>query len=73
MMEKIDVNGENSHPIYSELHAVADVDGHSGDIRWNFEKFLVRSDGTVIARFAPMTAPDDPAVVSAIEAALSED
>lgn len=71
LMEKIDVNGDNSHPIYSELHAVADAEGHAGDIRWNFEKFLIRSDGTVIARFAPMTAPDDPSIIAAIETALA--
>ena len=71
MMEKIDVNGDNSHPIYGELHATSDSEGHSGDIRWNFEKFLIRSDGTVIARFAPMTAPDDPSIVAAIETALA--
>ena len=41
------------------------------DVLWNFEKFLVARDGTVVARFAPATAPDDPAVVSAIEAALA--
>jgi glutathione peroxidase len=72
MMEKIDVNGDTSHPIYAELHAVVDAEGHAGDIRWNFEKFLVSSDGKVLARFAPMTAPDDPTIVSAIEAALGE-
>lgn len=71
MMEKIDVNGDDSHPIYGELHATADSEGHSGDVRWNFEKFLIRSDGTVIARFAPMTAPDDPSIVAAIETALA--
>src|SRR5436853_496069 len=47
MMEKIDVNGENRHPIYTELTEVADAEGHSGDIRWNFEKFLIAPDGAV--------------------------
>jgi len=69
MMEKIEVNGEGRHPIYVELTGVADADGHSGDIRWNFEKFLVTADGS-ITRFSPMVAPDDPALVSAIEASL---
>lgn len=40
------------------------------DILWNFEKFLIGRDGNVITRFAPTTAPDDPAIVAAIEAAL---
>ena len=69
MMEKIDVNGDNRHPIYGELTAVADAEGHSGDIRWNFEKFLVTADGKV-TRFSPMVAPDDAAIVSGIEAAI---
>jgi glutathione peroxidase len=41
------------------------------DVLWNFEKFLVGRDGTVAARFAPATTPDDPAVVAAVEAALA--
>ncbi len=69
MMEKIDVNGDDRHPIYAALTPVADAEGHSGDIRWNFEKFLIAPDGT-ITRFSPMTAPDDPALVAAIEATL---
>jgi glutathione peroxidase len=70
MTEKIDVNGDTRHPIYAELTQTADADGTAGDIRWNFEKFLVGRDGSVIARFSPMVAPEDPALVAAIEAAL---
>jgi len=40
------------------------------DVMWNFEKFLISRDGTVIGRFAPDTTPDDPKLVQAIEAAL---
>ncbi|CAN5593884.1 glutathione peroxidase [soil metagenome] len=71
LTEKIEVNGEGRHPLYTELTAVADAEGRDGDIQWNFEKFLVGSDGEVIGRFAPMVAPDDPAIVSAIEDALA--
>jgi glutathione peroxidase len=70
MMEKIDVNGPTRHPIYAELTAVTDAEGHEGDIRWNFEKFLVGKDGS-ITRFSPMVEPGDPALVSAIEAELA--
>lgn len=70
MMEKVEVNGPGRHPIYKELTTLADAGGHSGDIRWNFEKFVVSSDGTTITRFAPQTKPDDPTVVAAIEAGL---
>jgi glutathione peroxidase len=70
MTEKIDVNGAGRHPIYRELTAVADATGHAGDIRWNFEKFVVSADGATITRFGPQTAPDDPAVLAAIDAGL---
>jgi glutathione peroxidase len=69
LTEKIEVNGEGQHPIYGELTKVADGEGHDGDIRWNFEKFLIAPDGSV-TRFSPMVTPEDPALVSAIEAAL---
>ncbi|NNN03420.1 MAG: glutathione peroxidase [Acidimicrobiaceae bacterium] len=70
MFEKIEVNGDDRHPIYSELVPVLDAEGYSGDIRWNFEKFLVAPDGSV-TRFAPQVTPEDPALVGAIEAALN--
>jgi glutathione peroxidase len=69
MFEKIEVNGPGRHAIYGELTAVADAEGHDGDIRWNFEKFLVAPDGS-ITRFSPLVTPEDPALVAAIEAAL---
>ncbi|MGD9996226.1 MAG: glutathione peroxidase [Ilumatobacteraceae bacterium] len=69
MMEKIDVNGDDRHPIYDELTKVADAEGHSGDIRWNFEKFLIAPDGSV-TRFSPMVAPDAEPLVKAIERSL---
>ena len=69
LFEKIDVNGAHAHPIYQELTQVADAEGHSGDIRWNFEKFLIAPDGSV-TRFSPMVAPDDAGLVAAIEGAL---
>ena len=68
--EKIEVNGDKRHPIYQALTAIADAGGHSGDIRWNFEKFVVSADGTKVTRFSPKTQPDDPAVIAAVEAAL---
>ncbi len=70
MMEKIDVNGPNRHEIYKELTPIADAGGHTGDIRWNFEKFVVSADGTKITRFDPEVTPNDPKVIAAIENAL---
>lgn len=70
MTEKIDVNGESRHELYTLLTPTKDAEGHSGDIRWNFEKFLVGKDGNVIARFSPMISPDDETLRSAIRSAL---
>jgi glutathione peroxidase len=67
LFEKIDVNGEGKHPIYAELEEVADADGHVGDIRWNFEKFLIGPSGEIVACYSPMVTPEDPALVEAIE------
>jgi glutathione peroxidase len=73
MFGKIEVNGDGRHAIYDELTAVADGNGEAGDIQWNFEKFLVRPDGTVAARFRPRTTPDDPEVLAVIESNLPAD
>ena len=70
LSEKIDVNGDDKHPLYAELEKTADGEGHDGDIRWNFEKFLVGRDGTVISRFSPMVDPEAPELIEAIEKAL---
>lgn len=70
MFDKIDVNGENRHPLYEALTEVADAEGHTGDIRWNFEKFLISPEGEVVGRFSPTVVPDDAALVAAVEATL---
>ena len=70
MTEKIEVNGAGRHPLYQALAGRPDDEGYTGDIRWNFEKFLIGPDGTIDARFAPQTRPDAPEVVAAIESAL---
>lgn len=70
MTEKVDVNGAGRHPLYAELTATPDADGEAGDVKWNFEKFLVGRDGKVLARFRPQVAPDAPELVAAIESLL---
>src|SRR5262247_1637776 len=70
MFEKIEVNGPGRHPVYTELTAVPDAGGEAGDVLWNFEKFLVGPDGTVLARFRPQVTPEDPDLIAAIEASL---
>ena len=70
LFEKLDVNGPEQHPLFAELTAVADASGHTGDVRWNFEKWLVSPDGKVVARYSPQLEPDDPTLVADIEAQL---
>jgi glutathione peroxidase len=70
LFEKIDVNGPGRHPIYAELSTVPDAGGSAGDVQWNFEKFLVAANGSVVARFRPRTQPDAPEVRTAIESLL---
>ncbi len=71
MFAKIDVNGPDRHPLYGELTETADAEGKAGDIQWNFEKFLIGPDGKVVARFRPLTEPEAPEVVGAIESSLA--
>jgi glutathione peroxidase len=70
MTEKVDVNGPQRHPLYEELTAKEDADGEAGDIKWNFEKFLISPDGEVVARFRPLVTPESDELVSAIEQVL---
>ena len=67
MSSKIEVNGDNRDPIYAALVAAGGPD----DIRWNFEKFLVAADGTVLNRFDPRVQPDAPELIDAVESALA--
>ena len=71
MFAKIDVNGPARHPLYAELEQTPDAEGNTGDVQWNFEKFLIGKDGSVLARFRPRTEPEAQEVVDAIEASLS--
>ena len=57
MSEKIDVNGAQRHPIYTWL--TGEDSGFSGDIEWNFEKFLIDRDGKLVKRYPPATPPED--------------
>jgi glutathione peroxidase len=72
LTDKLEVNGEGRHPLFEALTAAPDAEGYTGDVRWNFEKWLVSPAGEVVARFSPKTVPDDPAVIAALEAALPE-
>ena len=69
LFSKVNVNGENEHPLYKHLKAEAGgMFGHA--IKWNFTKFLVSRDGRVLERFAPVTTPAQ--IGSEIAKALNE-
>ena len=68
MFEKIDVNGDNAHPLYKWLKSEkGGVLG--GGIKWNFTKFLIGKDGQVVKRFGPTTDPEK--LIPDIEKALA--
>ncbi len=68
MMAKIDVNGESAHPFYKWLKENAP---QKGDVKWNFEKFVLDRNGKVIARFESSVAPESALLKQAIETALA--
>jgi glutathione peroxidase len=59
MFAKVDVNGDDAHPLYKALKKAAPGLLGSEAIKWNFTKFLVGRDGVVVDRFAPTTKPED--------------
>jgi glutathione peroxidase len=67
MYSKISVKGSDIAPLYEYL-----TKSTGGDIKWNFTKFLIGKDGTIIARFESPVKPDDPKVTAAIEKALAQ-
>ncbi|MFJ5268253.1 glutathione peroxidase [Streptomyces sp. NPDC088358] len=71
MTEKVEVNGDARHELYQRLVDTADGEGHTGDIRWNFEKFLIGPGGDVVARFSPQVEPESVEVVAAVEKSLA--
>ncbi|MGE5621824.1 MAG: glutathione peroxidase [Bacillota bacterium] len=70
LFEKIDVNGDDAHPLYKHLKSAAPGLLGSEMIKWNFTKFLVKKDGTVYKRYAPQTAPKE--LMRDIEKLLAE-
>lgn len=65
MFSKVSIKGEAKHPLYAALQSAV-----GGEVGWNFEKFLISKDGTVLKRFSSEVAPDSPELLQAIEAAL---
>lgn len=57
MFEKIEVNGDNAHPLYRYLKTAAPGVLGTTNIKWNFTKFLIRRDGTAYKRYGPLVPP----------------
>lgn len=72
MMSKIVVKGDDIHPLYKYLTAQDTKPKPAGDVKWNFEKFLIGRDGQVAARFDPSVKPEDPKLVAAVEEELKK-
>lgn len=70
MFAKIDVNGDDAHPLYQWLTATSTEPEGKGPVQWNFGKFLIGKEGQVLARFAPTVTPSDPRLITAIERAI---
>jgi glutathione peroxidase len=70
LMDKTRVNGVRRHPLYAALTREPDSEGKAGNVKWNFEKFVIAPDGEV-TRFRPKVKPDAPEVIAAIERGLS--
>ncbi len=69
MFDKIEVNGASRHPLYQIL--AGKESPFPGDIKWNFNKFLIGKDGKIVKRFDSKAAPESKEVTDAIEAALA--
>lgn len=72
MFSKVDVKGDNICPLYKYLTSKEANPDTAGDVRWNFDKFLVSREGKIIARFAPKAKPQTEEIVKAIEAELAK-
>ena len=72
LFAKVKVNGEDACDLYKHLTSLNTKPKGKGKIDWNFEKFIIGRNGEVVARFAPRTKPDDPAVLKVIETELAK-
>lgn len=70
LFDKIEVNGENRSPLFERLTNCSTIE--QGDVKWNFEKFLIAKDGSIIERFRSKVEPTSEQITSAIETELSK-
>jgi glutathione peroxidase len=67
VLGKVNILGDDKHPLYALLTEQAEP---QGDVKWNFEKFLIAKDGTIAGRFSSKVAPEDAELTEAIEKEL---
>jgi glutathione peroxidase len=72
MFSKISVLGDDQAPLYKYLTSLDAKPEGAGDVKWNFEKFVIGRDGTVVGRFPSKVKPEDSAITSVVEAALAK-
>ncbi len=70
MFSKISVKGDDIHPLYKELTSMPEPIG--GEVRWNFQKYLVDREGNVVAKLHPKMTPEDPELVAKVEELLEQ-
>ena len=70
MFSKISVKGDDIHPLYQQITSRPEPIG--GEVKWNFQKYLVDRQGNVVARFGSRTTPDDPGLVAKVEELLEQ-
>jgi glutathione peroxidase len=69
LFDKLEVNGANRHPLYVQL--AGEESPFPGDIKWNFNKFLIGRDGKIVKRFDSKVAPESEELTTAVESALA--
>ena len=69
LFDKVHILGASQHPLYQTLTSSVNP---TGEVAWNFEKFLISKQGEVVARFKSGVAPNDPELIKAIEAELAK-
>jgi glutathione peroxidase len=70
LFDKIKVLGDEKSKLYERL--INNTNTYQGDIKWNFEKFIISKTGEIVARFSPKTQPENKEIISKIEAELSK-
>ena len=72
MFEKSDVNGDDRNPLYVKLCEMDLEPKGAGDVKWNFEKFVVGKDGMPVARFSSRVSPNDKELLALLKAELEK-